>query len=107
MAELVGVVSAGVGIAAFIIQVAGNIRRLREIRHSSRPFNEVDYDADTYHYRTLLPQPDRSSSNSLWISWRMAEYVIWLEHEYARRKSSGSTTGGDQTWYKRRMLWVN
>ena len=32
MAEVVGVVSAGVGIAAFIVQITGNISRLQEIR---------------------------------------------------------------------------
>lgn len=32
MAEVVGVVSAGIGVAAFIVQITGNISRLKEIR---------------------------------------------------------------------------
>ncbi|KAL4893772.1 hypothetical protein BDV59DRAFT_23774 [Aspergillus ambiguus] len=36
MAEIVGCVSAGIGIAAFALQVASTIERLREIRHFNR-----------------------------------------------------------------------
>jgi hypothetical protein len=32
MAEIVGIVSAGIGLAAFVVQVSGNIGRLRETR---------------------------------------------------------------------------
>ncbi|KAJ0421512.1 hypothetical protein BJY00DRAFT_109793 [Aspergillus carlsbadensis] len=32
MAEIIGVVSAGIGLAAFVVQISGNIRRLRETR---------------------------------------------------------------------------
>jgi hypothetical protein len=32
MAEIVGVVSAGIGLAAFVVQISGNLGRLRETR---------------------------------------------------------------------------
>lgn len=45
MAEVIGVVSAGVGIAAFIVQITGNISRLKEIRdyNQNKAGNEIDF----------------------------------------------------------------
>jgi hypothetical protein len=35
MAEIVGIVSAGIGLAAFVVQILGKIKRLKEIRKHS------------------------------------------------------------------------
>jgi hypothetical protein len=35
----------------------------------------------------------------------MAEYVIWLEHQYIRSKDTWDTACEGEAWYKRRMSW--
>ncbi|KAL3493198.1 hypothetical protein BJX62DRAFT_201153 [Aspergillus germanicus] len=35
----------------------------------------------------------------------MAEYIIWLEHQYNRSEASGETESRRRAWYERRLAW--
>ncbi|KAL4798546.1 hypothetical protein BDV19DRAFT_396470 [Aspergillus venezuelensis] len=39
------------------------------------------------------------------ISDYMADYIIWLEHQYVRFESSGNIAVEKEPWYKRRITW--
>ncbi|KAJ0416246.1 hypothetical protein BJY00DRAFT_317017 [Aspergillus carlsbadensis] len=67
---------------------------------SERPPYKVDYKNDTYKicYRGHTP-------SSPPITKYMAEYIIWLEHQYNRSEASGEAETQRRAWYERRLAW--
>ncbi|KAL2867489.1 ankyrin repeat domain-containing protein [Aspergillus lucknowensis] len=62
---------------------------------------EVDYRNDTFTH-TFYGDCDFGVTP---LTGAMAEYVIWLEHEYFRSEDTWEATCEREAWYKRRMSW--
>ncbi|KAL5357439.1 hypothetical protein BJX96DRAFT_163083 [Aspergillus floccosus] len=62
---------------------------------------EVDYKNDRYHICF-----DSDFNIRPCVSGPMAEYIVWLEHQYSRLIDSGDSRCHRDAWYNKRLTWV-
>ncbi|BCS21477.1 ankyrin repeat domain-containing protein [Aspergillus puulaauensis] len=74
-------------------------KAFESLNHPSRPPLEVDYKNDTF----VNPCDNMELPPSLLTP--IAEYLIWMEHEYVRRKAK-VTSHERKAWYVKRLLWI-
>ncbi|KAL4941954.1 hypothetical protein BDV06DRAFT_222651 [Aspergillus oleicola] len=84
----------------------GVIKKLNEeLEDSKVPCggkDHVDHRNDTFLDVIYVRRFDHRIAS---VPGSMAEYVLWLEHQYTRYEGSGVTAAERESWYKKRIAW--
>ncbi|KAL4965008.1 ankyrin repeat domain-containing protein [Aspergillus stella-maris] len=85
-------------------QLAAMEKRRKATTNAKEPLKdkyEVDTRNDTFKDLTIVAVEFSITP----VSQYMAEYIIWLEHQYTRPDQRGLSASEKEAWYERRMTW--